>query len=75
MRILALQSLNVTHNPFSLLVITLPLKTMKFCNVSSHQWIHCKDEFNPLFSLSIAVKKAGAIRNSCKRHVKAANLF
>lgn len=77
MRILAfLQSLNVTQNLFSLLAVTLRLKTMKFCNVSSHQWIHCNEEFNPFFSLLIAVKQAGAMRrNSCKRHVKANKLF
>lgn len=68
MRILALlQSLNVTQNAISLLVIILPLKRMKFSNVSSDQWIYCKDEFDPFFSLLTATKKAGAMRrNSCK---------
>lgn len=68
MRILALlQSLNVTQNPVSLLVIILPLKRMKFSNVSSHQWIYCKDDFDPFFSLLTATKQAGAMRrNSCK---------
>ena len=42
--------------------IILPLKRMKFSNVSSHQWIYCKDEFNPLFSLVASMKKADAIK-------------
>lgn len=77
MRILALlQSLNVTQNPFSSLVIILPLKRMKFPNVSSHQWRYCKDEFDPFYSLLTAMKKAGALRrNSCKRHMKANKVF
>lgn len=63
MRILALsQRLNVTQNPSLLLVIILSLKRMKFSNVSLHQWIYCKDVFDPFLSLLPAMKQAGAMR-------------
>jgi len=49
---------------------------MKFSNVSSYQQLYCKDEFDPFFSLSTAMKKAGAMRrNGCKSQVKANKLF
>lgn len=63
---------NVTRNPFSPLVIILPLKGRTCSDESSRQWTHCKEEFGPFVLPWTAMKKVGATRRrSCKRRGKA----